>query len=362
MFKRPPEAYDGACPFLRSRTTFREGRLSPLISEHSADDGRIRAVQYFERARFESHLEGDHRKFFANLRDPAAWAKIRAAALNPAGDREALVDLYTSEGVMPIGFKQLENQHYVGKRLSEIAAMRGQAWVDAARDLFLSEAQRISTIYFMMSEEHVRLQLQQPWTKISTDAGGMDPARARAKGPYHPRAYGTYPRVLGKYVRDEGVITLEDAVRKMSSAVADRLGLRDRGLLRVGACADVVVFDPTTISDKATFKDPHQLAVGVREYGSTACAPSPTTPTPAPRQGGSWAAGGGRDAARCVRTTPCAVQAAGVVGRPASVIGRPASGVRILHSAFCICPTPASVAPCPPRLRPSRRYSATPAG
>jgi N-acyl-D-aspartate/D-glutamate deacylase len=204
-------------------------------------------------------------KFFANLRDPAAWAKIRAEALNPSGDWEALADLCTPEGVMPIGFKLPENQQYVGKRLSEIATMRNQEWVDAARDLFLAEEQRISTIYFMMSEENVRLQLTQSWMKISTDAGGLDPVWAKPAGPYHPRAYGTYVRVLGKYVRDEGVITLEDAVRKMSSAVADRLGLRNRGLLRVGAYADVVIFDPATVADRATFEDPHQLAVGVRD-------------------------------------------------------------------------------------------------
>lgn len=204
-------------------------------------------------------------KFFDNLRDPQMRAKIRAEALSPSGDWEPMADLCGPAGVMPIGFKRPENQQYVGKRLSEIAAMRGQEWIDAAFDLFLSEEQRISTIYFMMSEENVRLQLQQPWMKISTDAGGFDPAWAKALGPYHPRAYGTYPRVLGKYVRDEQVIPLEDAVRKMSSAVADRLGLRDRGLLRAGCLADVVVFDPATVADRATFEDPHQLAVGVRD-------------------------------------------------------------------------------------------------
>ncbi len=203
-------------------------------------------------------------KFYDNLRDPVMRAKIRAEALNPSGDWEAMVDLCGPEGVMPIGFKQPQNQQYVGKRLSEIAAMRGQDWVDAACDLFLSEEQRISTIYFMMNEDNLRLQLQQPWIKISTDAGGFDPAWAKAQGPYHPRAYGTYTRVLGKYVRDEGVITLEDAIRKMSSSVADRLGLRDRGMVRSGMLADLVVFDPATVSDRATFEEPHQLSIGVR--------------------------------------------------------------------------------------------------
>jgi dihydroorotase/N-acyl-D-amino-acid deacylase len=204
-------------------------------------------------------------KFFDNLRDPAMRAKIRAATLNPSGDWEAMVDLCGPEGVMPIGFEKPENQQYVGKRLSEIAAMRGQEWIDAAIDLLLSEEQRISTIYFMMSEENIKLQLQQPWIKISTDAGGFDPEWAKPLGPYHPRAYGTYTRILGKYVREEGVLTLEDAIRKMSSAVAHRLGLHDRGLLCAGQYADVVIFDPQTVGDRATFEDPHQLSVGVSD-------------------------------------------------------------------------------------------------
>jgi dihydroorotase/N-acyl-D-amino-acid deacylase len=204
-------------------------------------------------------------KFFESLRDPALRARIRAEALDPAGDWEPLADLCGPEGVMPIGFRRPEHRQYVGLRLSEIAAMRGQEWVDAAIDLLAAEGQRISTIYFMMEEENLRLQLRQPWIKIATDAGGMDPAWAKADGPYHPRAYGTYTRVLGRYVRDEGVIPLEDAVRKMSSAVADRLGLRDRGQLRPGLLADVVLFDPATVADRATFEEPHQLSVGVRD-------------------------------------------------------------------------------------------------
>jgi dihydroorotase/N-acyl-D-amino-acid deacylase len=202
---------------------------------------------------------------YENLRDPTMRAQIRAAARNPTGDWEALVDLCGPAGVMPVGFHQPENQQYIGQRLSDIAALRSQEWVDAAMDLLVSENQRISTIYFMMDEANVRRQLQQPWVMIGTDAGGLDPAWAKPLGPYHPRAYGSYARILGKYVRDEQVISLEEAVRKMSSAVAQRLGLRQRGLLREGFYADVVLFEPTTISDCATFADPHQLAVGVRE-------------------------------------------------------------------------------------------------
>jgi len=204
-------------------------------------------------------------KLYENLRDPAMRAKIKAAALNPAGDWEAMADLCGPEGVMPIGFTKPEHQPYVGKRLAEIAAMRGQDWVDTTFDLLVAEGQRISTIYFMMTDDNLRLQLQQPWIMIGTDAGGLDPAWAAPTGPYHPRAYGTYTRVLGRFVRDEGVIGLEDAVRKMSAAVAQRLGIRDRGLLREGMLADVVIFDPATVADRATFENPHQLSVGVRD-------------------------------------------------------------------------------------------------
>ncbi len=203
-------------------------------------------------------------KLYENLRDPLMRARIRAEARAPSGGWEAMVDLCGPEGVMPIGFVNPENQQYVGKTLAEIAAMRDQEWIDAAIDLLAGENQRISTIYFMMDEGNLRLQLQQPWITISTDAGGLDPAWAEKLGPYHPRAYGTYTRVLGKYVRDDPVLTLEDAVRKMSGAVASRLGLGERGLLRVGSYADVVVFDPQTIADQATFTQPHQLSVGVQ--------------------------------------------------------------------------------------------------
>lgn len=204
-------------------------------------------------------------KFFDNLRDPDMRARVKAETLNPSGDWEAIADLVGPENVMPVGLHQPENQIYVGKRLSEIADMRGQDWFDAAADLFLSENQRIATIYFSMDEDNLREQLRQPWIMVGTDAGGMDPAWARALGPVHPRGYGSYPRILGRYVREEGVLPLEDAIRKMSSAVATRLGIRDRGLLCAGYKADVVVFDPETIADRATFADPHQLSVGVRD-------------------------------------------------------------------------------------------------
>ena len=204
-------------------------------------------------------------KLYENLADPAMRARIKEAALHPSGEWEAMADLAGPQSVMPVGFLKEENLRYVGMPLSEIAAEMGVDWPDAAMDLLASEGQRISSFYFVMSEENLRRQLQQPWIMISTDAGGMDPAWAAATGPYHPRAYGTYARVLGKYVREEKVIPLEDAVRKMSSALCDRLGLRDRGQLREGFYADVVIFDQETVGDRATFAEPHQLSVGVRD-------------------------------------------------------------------------------------------------
>ena len=202
-------------------------------------------------------------QFFANLRDPDVRARIRREM--EAGELDSLnvARGRTPDMIMPIGFYKPENQIYKGKLLSEIAVMRDQDFLEAALDLLISEEQRIGTIFFSMSEANVRLQLQQDWIKISSDAGGLNPANNAT--PTHPRAYGTYTRVLGHYVRDEGVLTLEEAVRKMTSAVANRLGLWERGVLRPQAYADIVIFDPEIVCDQATFADPHQLSVGIQE-------------------------------------------------------------------------------------------------
>jgi dihydroorotase/N-acyl-D-amino-acid deacylase len=146
--------------------------------------------------------------------------------------------------------------------LAQIAERQGKHWIETAMDLIVSEESRVGAVYFMMSESNVMLQMHQPWIKFGTDAGGVDPDSAR--GLTHPRAYGTYPRILGKYVREERVMPLEEAIRKMSSAVTTRLSIQDRGILREGMYADIVMFDPTTIIDNATFEEPHQLSVGMQ--------------------------------------------------------------------------------------------------
>lgn len=202
-------------------------------------------------------------RLYENLADPEVRARIRSEILGGPQDWENLCDLATPENVLVLGLNRPEHEGLAGRRLSEIAAEKGSDWIDTAMDLLVAERQRIGTIYFLMSEENVAMKMAQPWMKFGTDAGGIDPETAT--GGAHPRAYGTFPRILGRYVREQGVLSLEEAVRKATSAVATRLGITDRGLLRPGMYADVVVFDPETIRDRATFEDPHQLSVGVRD-------------------------------------------------------------------------------------------------
>lgn len=204
-------------------------------------------------------------RLFERLADPVERREIREAVLSPAGGWEQRASASTMQDVMPVGFQKEENRAYLGLRLDEIARRREQDPVDAMLDLLVSEGQRIFTLYFRMSEQNTRLQLAQPWIKVASDAGAYDPADARAGSLTHPRAYGTFPRVLGHYARDEGVLSLEEAVRKMTSAVANRLGMTDRGVLRPGALADLVIFNPRTVTDRATFDAPHQLATGIRD-------------------------------------------------------------------------------------------------
>ena len=200
-------------------------------------------------------------KLLANLADPAARARMKAEVLQEKTAWENLCQLATPEGVTVSGLRTPQYQQYSGKTVAQIAAALGKEWPDAVMDLVQTEQGRIGAMYFLAAEENLAMQMRQPWIKFGTDAGGMDPDSARSLA--HPRTYGTFTRVLGKYVRDERVMPLEDAVRKMSSAVASRLSIRDRGVLREGAFADIVVFDPATVADRATYEQPHQLSVGM---------------------------------------------------------------------------------------------------
>ncbi len=202
-------------------------------------------------------------KLLENLQNPALRASIKAELKDPNAGYENLCLIAGPENVMVVGFKRPEYLAYEGKRLSEIAKAMNKDWTDVMIDLNVAEQAELGEILFLMSEENIKLQLRQPWMKFGTDAGAADPDSA--KGMLHPRTYGNFPRLFGKYVREEKVLTLEDAVRKSTSAVATRLSMHDRGVLKVGLVADIVVFDPDRITDKATFDKPHQLSEGVRD-------------------------------------------------------------------------------------------------
>jgi dihydroorotase/N-acyl-D-amino-acid deacylase len=197
-----------------------------------------------------------------NLQNAETRARIKAEMLSDHTEWENLCQLATPDNVLLLGLRQPQNAQLAGKRLSEVARSLGKDWPDAVMDLLIAERQRIGTVYFLMTEDNVRLQLKQPWMKFGTDAGGADPDSARGTLT-HPRAYGNFPKIMGQYVRDEHVIPLEDAVRKATSAVATRLSIEQRGIVREGFYADLVVFDPATIGERATYDNPHQLSTGV---------------------------------------------------------------------------------------------------
>jgi dihydroorotase/N-acyl-D-amino-acid deacylase len=200
-------------------------------------------------------------KLLENLKNAALRPRIKADLMReiPGFENSCVEDPHN---VMVVGFTKPELKPYEGKRLDEIAKAMGKDWADVIIDLNIAESANLGEILFRMSEENVKQQIKAPWMKFGTDAGSNDPATA--KGMTHPRAYGNFPRLFGKYVREENVIPIEEAVRKASAAVATRLGITDRGLLKPGMKADVIIFDPATIGDKATFEKPHQLSVGVQ--------------------------------------------------------------------------------------------------
>ena len=200
-------------------------------------------------------------RLLPNLRDVATRTRIvrEMSDTSPGANQGCQLD--GPSVIMVVGLSRPQLLRYEGWRLDRIAADRARSWPETLIDLVLAEEGRVGKITFSMSEANVAMQLAMPWVVIGSDAEAYDPAAA--VGMTHPRAYGTFARMLGKYVREDHVLTLEDAVRKMTSATAARLGIQDRGLVREGMFADVVVFDPATIADRATYERPHQLAVGV---------------------------------------------------------------------------------------------------
>jgi dihydroorotase/N-acyl-D-amino-acid deacylase len=202
-------------------------------------------------------------KLIANLKDQSLRARIRKEMADQSPGAMAYCQQNPPEAYLISGFTRDDWKRFEGTRLNEIAAALKKDWVDAIIELTIGEENRLGKITFGMSEPNVARMLGRPWVVIGSDAGGYDPDTTKAL--VHPRSYGTFARVLGKYARTDSVLTLEDAVRKMTSATAQILGLRDRGLVREGMFADLVIFDPATVIDRATFEKPHQLSVGVRD-------------------------------------------------------------------------------------------------
>ncbi len=170
----------------------------------------------------------------------------------------------TPDNVLLVGFKSEALKPLTGKSLAEVAAMRGRSPEETAIDLVIEDHNNVGAVYFIMSEENVVKKIAQPWVSFCSDAESLAPEGVFLKSNPHPRAYGTFARLLGKYVREEGVIPLEEAVRRLTSLPASNLNIEGRGALAPGYFADVVVFDPAAITDHATFAQPHQYATGVR--------------------------------------------------------------------------------------------------
>ncbi len=208
--------------------------------------------------------EGGFEKSIERMSDPETRKRIIEEMNTPSDDWENMFLIAGSpENILLVNFKNEELKSLTGKTLAEVAEMRGTPVEETIMDLIIEDGSRIGTVYFTQSDDVVRKAVSMPWVSFNSDAGSLAPEGAFLKSNPHPRAYGSFARVLGKYVREEQVITLEDAVRKLAALPADVLNIKRRGRLEPGHYADVVVFDPDTVTDHATFVEPHQYATGM---------------------------------------------------------------------------------------------------
>jgi len=210
--------------------------------------------------------EGGTAKFVERLKDPETREKLKQEMRTPSNNWENFyMGAGGGEGILISSVLNRELAKYEGKRINEVARMMGEKdEIDALFDLLIADNAQTSMIIFLMSEDDVKLALRQPWVSVGVDHGAVALTGPLSEGKAHPRGYGAFPRILGRYVRDEHVLTLEEAIRKMTSLAANRVHLADRGLLKPGFFADVVVFDPQQIHDVATFEDPNRLSAGMQ--------------------------------------------------------------------------------------------------
>ncbi len=199
----------------------------------------------------------------ARLQDPEIRAEVIAEMQSGDVEWENLFHDAGPDGMMLVAFKNPDLRHYIGMTLTEVALARGTTPAETVLDLVIEDGSRVGTIYFLMTEENVKKQIARPWVSFDSDAGALAPEGVFLLSGTHPRAYGNFARLLGKYVRDEKVISLAEAIRRLTSLPAANIKIRDRGSLAPGFYADLAIFDPDKIQDHATFAEPHQLATGM---------------------------------------------------------------------------------------------------
>jgi N-acyl-D-amino-acid deacylase len=208
--------------------------------------------------------EGGYDAWVMRLKDPAIRARVKREMTTPTDKWENFFTGAGPDGILLSGFKSEALKPLTGKRLSEIAKMRGRSPEDTAIDLVIEDGSRVEAVYFLMSEDNLRKKLRLPWVSFASDSGSMAPEGVFLRSNPHPRAYGNFARWLGRYVRDERLVPLEEAIRRLTSLPAGNLGIKERGRIARGMFADLIVFDPGRIQDHATFEKPHQYSTGVQ--------------------------------------------------------------------------------------------------
>ena len=209
--------------------------------------------------------EGGYDAWARRLRDAKIRERVRREMVAAQNQWENLLLAAGGEGTLLVGFKNEALRGYTGKTLAEVAKLRNRSVQDTAMDLVAEDGSRVQVVYFLMSEDNVKRQIELPWVSFGSDAASMSTEGVFLKTSTHPRAYGNFARLLGKYVRDEHVVPLAEAIRKLTSLPAANLRIKERGQIAPGYFADIVVFDPNTIADHATYERPHQYATGVRD-------------------------------------------------------------------------------------------------
>ncbi|HEX2477010.1 MAG TPA: D-aminoacylase [Lacipirellulaceae bacterium] len=208
--------------------------------------------------------EGGYDAWAKRLQDPKIRTRVEREMMTPSDKWESLyLAAGSADKVLLSGFKNDKLKPLTGKTLADVARMRRKSPEQTAMDLVVEDGSRVETVYFLMSEENVKRQIGLPWVSFNSDAASLTPEGVFLKSNPHPRAYGNFARLLGKYVRDEKIVPLEEAIRRLTSFPAENLRVRERGSLKPGFFADIAVFDPSTIQDHATYEKPHQYATGM---------------------------------------------------------------------------------------------------